>query len=406
MRQAVRRPRLVAWLGLALAVLLSAPAKAEIDVTLGYLRQDERRLPPLSLLDQRHEDEGLAGARLGVADNATTGKFLKHNYALIETIVPEDGDLDAAARGLLDDGARFILADLHAAQLEAIRPLVEEAGGLIFNARAPDNALRTDACHAAVFHIALSRAQKADALAQYLMWKKWDRWFLLHGTTEADLAMKAAFEAAAARYNATIVDTRAYEYEETARRVESGHTLVQRQMPVFTQNAPEHHVVVVADEADVFGEFLPYRTWDPRPVAGTQGLMPLNWHRSTEQWGGTQLQSRFEESAGRIMLERDYNAWLAARIVGEAVTRTNSGEPQAIHDYLVGGDFEVAAFKGRPVTFRHWNQQLRQPVLLSSARMLVSVSPQEGFLHQRSELDTLGFDAPETTCTLNEEPTP
>ena len=52
---------------------------------------------------------------------------------------------------------------------------------------------------------------------------------------------------------------------------------------MLTQDAPEHDVVVVADESDVFGEYLPYRTWDPRPVAGTQGLIPA-WHRSQEQW--------------------------------------------------------------------------------------------------------------------------
>jgi len=30
----------------------------------------------------------------------------------------------------------------------------------------------------------------------------------------------------------------------------------------------------------------------------------------------------------------------------------------------------------------------------------LSVSPQEGFLHQTSELDTLGLDKPETKCRL------
>jgi hypothetical protein len=44
--------------------------------------------------------------------------------------------------------------------------------------------------------------------------------------------------------------------------------------------------------------------------------------------------------------------------------------------------------------------QLRQPILLADGRMVVSVSPQEGFLHQNSELDTLGIDRPETKCKL------
>jgi ABC transporter substrate binding protein (PQQ-dependent alcohol dehydrogenase system) len=52
-----------------------------------------------------------------------------------------------------------------------------------------------------------------------------------------------------------------------------------------------------------------------------------------------------------------------------------------------------------PLTFRDWNGQLRQPVLIVAPRMLISVSPQEGFLHQVTELDTLGIDEPESACT-------
>jgi hypothetical protein len=43
---------------------------------------------------------------------------------------------------------------------------------------------------------------------------------------------------------------------------------------------------------------------------------------------------------------------------------------------------------------------MRQPILLAAARVLVSVSPQEGFLHQRTPLDSVGFDQPESDCRL------
>jgi hypothetical protein len=43
---------------------------------------------------------------------------------------------------------------------------------------------------------------------------------------------------------------------------------------------------------------------------------------------------------------------------------------------------------------------MRQPVLLAESRTLVSVSPQEGFLHEHSELDTLGYDRPDTQCKM------
>ena len=79
------------------------------------------------------------------------------------------------------------------------------------------------------------------------------------------------------------------------------------------------------------------------------------------------------------MTERDYAAWLAVRSIGEAVTRTSSNDPKALRDYLRGPEFAIGAFKGEGLTFRTWNQQMRQPILLAAPRTLVSVSPQEGF---------------------------
>jgi ABC transporter substrate binding protein (PQQ-dependent alcohol dehydrogenase system) len=64
----------------------------------------------------------------------------------------------------------------------------------------------------------------------------------------------------------------------------------------------------------------------------------------------------------------------------------------------LGEQFSLAGFKGVPLSFRPWDHQLRQPVLLSTERSLVAVAPIEGYLHPKNELDTLGFDAPETAC--------
>ena len=173
---------------------------------------------------------------------------------------------------------------------------------------------------------------------------------------------------------------------------------MQQQIPTFTQNAPAHDVLVVADEGNLFGDYLPYRTWDPRPVAGTAGLIAETWHPAIELWGGTQFQNRFKRLADRTMRPLDYNAWLAARIVGEAASRTKSGKFADLVAYIKGPNFDVAGFKGVGLSLRNWNGQIRQPILVTTPKLLVSVSPQQGFLHQSSELDTLGVDKPETKC--------
>jgi ABC transporter substrate binding protein (PQQ-dependent alcohol dehydrogenase system) len=250
-------------------------------------------------------------------------------------------------------------------------------------------------------HIIPSRAMKTDALAQYFAWKKWRNWFVLHGKGAGDAAYLAALRRAAKRFGIKIVEERRFEGDPAARRSDSGHVQVQKQMPLATQGADDHDVLVVIDERDIFGEYLPYRAWDPRPVAGTQGLIATSWHRSHEQWAGMQMQRRFQKAAGRVMIERDYTAWVAVRSFGEAVTRIGTAEPAAVQAFLLGDQFKLGAFKGQGLTFRKWNQQMRQPVLLAAPRALVSVSPQPGFLHQRTPLDTLGYDEPESECRLN-----
>ena len=98
------------------------------------------------------------------------------------------------------------------------------------------------------------------------------------------------------------------------------------------------------------------------------------------------------------MTDLDYEAWAALRALGEAVTRTKSADVATVRDYLLSEAFTLAAFKGQPLSFRPWDNQLRQAVILADEKTVVSLSPQEEFLHERTKLDTLGVDRPETAC--------
>jgi ABC transporter substrate binding protein (PQQ-dependent alcohol dehydrogenase system) len=240
----------------------------------------------------------------------------------------------------------------------------------------------------------------ADALAQYLAWKRWSRWLLVAGSHPNDKLFADALRRAAGRFGAKIVQERTFEDTGGARRTDSGIVQVQRQMPLLTQQAPDYDVLVAADESDVFAAYLPYRTWDARLVAGSAGLVPTSWDASFDQWGAVQLQNRFVKAFSRRMSARDMQAWTAGRMIGEALARTRVADAKTALDYLTSPAFALAAFKGQKLTLRDWNQQLRQPILLADGRTVVSVSPQEGFLHQLSELDTLGVDRPESKCRL------
>lgn len=375
------------------------PEKKITEIKIGYLRAYAPQLT-LSLLDLPPRDEGVAGAKVAISDNNTTGTFLGQKFSLDITEIKPNADVVQAFDDLIVKGDRYVVADLSARQLLSIADIARDKGVLIFNIGATDDSLREEDCRINVFHIAPTRSMLADALAQYLMVKKWPNWVLLYGSHEQDHLYADALRRAAARFGGQIVAEKEFKDSGTARRTDTGATQIQQQISVFTQDLPEHDVVLVADESEVFGTYVPYRTWTPRPVAGTAGLVASSWHPASEQWGGIQMQSRFLRTTGRRMLSKDMSAWTAVRAVGEATTRTNGDDPKKISDYIRSDEFSVAAFKGQKLTFRKWNLQLRQPILLSDAKSVVSTSPQEGYLHQVSELDTLGVDQPETKCAL------
>ena len=376
----------------------SAPAAEMTEVPIGYLKQEVKRPIPLSRLYVEPEDYGIAGAQLALKDNNTTGRFTKQDFTLDVERVAIGGDAVAALQKLVASGHHFILVDAPAETLLELSDSVNGQDVLLFNVRAEDEELRQEECRANVLHTAPDRYMLADALAQYLVWKRWQRWFVVKGVFPEDLAYLEAIERAAKRFGGTIVEEREYKETPGARRSDSGEQQIQQQMPVFTQGAPAYDVVVVADEKEVFGPYLPFRTWDPRPVAGTAGLKAMSWHPAHEQWGATQMQNRFQRLANRFMWPVDYQAWIAVRAIGEGTTRARTADFVPVNAMIRSKDLNLAAFKGQKVTFRSWDGQLRQPIIVTGPDLPVSISPQEGFLHEKAEVDTLGVDEPETKC--------
>ncbi len=373
-------------------ILAAGAAPAEVELSVIFLKQQVDRPPTLSNLDPVPEDLGQSGALLGLHDNQTTGRFLGHGYDLETVIVPSGDDPIPAARDALAQ-TPFLILDAPSTTLLAIADLPQARGAVLFNTSSAATALRSGECRANLLHTLPSDQMRSDALMQFARARRWDKLALIVGTHPDDIAFAEALRASAAKFGLRLSAEKTWAFDADMRRNAT------QEVPLFTQGLGKYDLLLIADELHDFGRYVPYNTWLPRPVAGSEGLVPAAWAPVVEQWGAAQLQSRFRDLAGRAMRPRDYAAWAAIRSLGEAVTRTNTADPATIHAYLLSDRFELAGFKGRPLSFRRWNGQLRQPIPLVTARAMAAQAPLEGYLHQHSELDTLGLDAPESACT-------
>ncbi len=365
---------------------------ASVDVHIGLLRQPSTVTTAVPDYLRAAENDGEAGATRAISDANGTGKFIGQTYTLQTQTSDDINTQIATSKAWYDKGTRFFLTDVNTSEFKQLRQTLPN-DAVLLNYGNPDDALRTDICLPNTLHTGLSYAMRADAIGQWLRLRRLNSVFLVSGPNEEDQAYLAAVKATMKTFNHRVVEEKVWNFDTDLRRSAS------QELPLFTQ-AKSYDVVWVADESNLFGQHLPFNTWLPRPVIGSHGMRSDGWHYAIEQWGAIQLQNRFKKDFERPMSAKDFAAWAAVRSINEAVTALNTANVNEIQAFILSDRFQLAAYKGRKLTYRSWNGQLRQPVPMFYSQALVATAPFEGFLHPRNELDTLGFDQAQSQCRL------
>lgn len=320
----------------------------------------------------------VAGAELGVRDAKIIGRAIDVTFELVRETLAE-----GAPAAISSENPAAILLDLPEADIAAIAATTKIP---LFNIRHRGLELRQKTCATSLFHVIPSAAMLEDGLAQYLKFMGWEEVLVLSGSP----ALAQPFEKSAAKFGLAIQEIRQFVAGNDPRQRD------QNSVRLLTGGV-DYDVVYVADDTGEFARLLPYRTMIPRPVVGGAGLMPLAWHPQWERNGAPQLNRRFLKSAGRTMTEEDWAAWVAVRAIVEGVVRAgDSGKPLA--EQLLEPGMTLELYKGFPGSFRPWDRQLRQSILLGTTDAVIALAPVEGALHQFNTLDTLGLDAPEFQC--------
>jgi len=380
------------------AVLAQTPSPGRI--TIGYvdIEGDPRHEPirGYERLILKTRDHPFAGAQVGVGEAKALTRVLNTEFALERITVKS---ADALAPAILETrdahGIQFFLVD---APAEALRPLAAAVRGrdvLLFNVTAPEDSLRREICAREIVHTFPSLAMSMDALAQYLVSRKWRDVFVMHGPLPADALKAKAFETSAKKFGARIVAAKQFKVGTDPRERDLNNPAL------LTAGSRDYDALFIADEAFDFARQVPYHTVRARPVIGAIDLEPEAWHWTWERNGAPQVNSRFQKlTGGRRMGSEDWAAWIAVKMVVKSAQGTRTADFNAQRDFILAGNgFDGA--KGLAVSVRPWDQQLRQAILLAAPYQVVASAPVEGFLHKSNVLDTLGDDQSESPCKLN-----
>jgi len=373
----------------ALVLLAAIPATAAtFKVTLLAPADDPR-------LERSKLDRAILGHAGGPASEAiqialNDARFeLDAAGAKIELSTVSVADAAAArsaAAAAEKAGAAALLADLPAAWLLAAADAAPKLP--LLNLSETSDALRQADCRKNLFHVALSERMRSDALAQTLTARKWTNVLLLTGPAPEDQQRSAVAQASIKRYGLKLAGSKPFKLSADPRERDLANPLL------LTQGS--YDAVWVVDSDGEFAQALPYRTALPRPVVGDAGLVPVAWSDRFERYGAPQVSRRMVRNAKRAMTAQDWAAWMAGKAVVAAAVAAPKGPQAAFAKALADADLDGS--KGVSMSFRPWDGQLRQPVLLSDGQSVISMAPIDGLLHPKNNLDTLGADAPEKLC--------
>lgn len=373
-----------------LLILVSLNAEI-LNVNILYLEQKIQKPPVLSNVIEEPENLGLSGALLAVVDSNKSSKFLNQNYTLVTKISYDENELIQAFEEFIKNKNSYVILNVEDELLKKIiaNPISKDA--LLLNAGSQTTDLRRDYCNKNLLHTIASNAMLYDGLVQFLVKRNFKNIFLISGQNPKDIQISDDIKRAVKKFGAKIVKEKVWDNNTDIRRRAT------EEFPVFTQ-ASDYDVIVVADYFGDFGESLYFNTWLPRPVAGTQSLTPVTWNKVIESNGAAQMQSRFESFASRWMQSKDFSNWVAVRTIINSIMKTKTADLKTNLDFIYSDNFDVAAYLGRKLSFRDYNGQIRMPISLVQPRALISTSPQEGFLHPTTDLDTLGIAPFEMKC--------
>ncbi|MFQ5801814.1 MAG: ABC transporter substrate-binding protein [Candidatus Methylomirabilales bacterium] len=289
---------------------------------------------------------------------------------------------------------------------------------IFLNTMSRSEALRGATCHRLTFHVEASLAMYTDAMGQWLVRRaKQPRWAFLTPDSEAGAEMERLATRALRRHGGSAV----------AREVvPAGNSDYRAALTTLAKAGPDVVIMNLAGPSllqalaqvtdlglavQVAGSRMEaVEFWQAEPTRLT-GVWPSLWSYGFRKYSGRELNKRLAARLGHPAESRAWASYTAMKAVWEAVLKGGRDDTAGLVSFFEKGR-GVDAHKGQPLTFRSWDHQLRQPLMVVRSKVpaagarrwdifeLLGEVPLRGTTgeNRAAVLDTLGLSAAESTC--------
>ena len=360
-------------------------------------------------------------AQLAVEEaNYIAGAFGKVVRLLTEVATsPDDAD-KKATKLVRQGGAKTLLGGGDDRLSGALQAASTREGIIYLNTMSRSEAVRGAPCHRLTFHVEASLAMYADAIGQWLVrGAKKTRWGFLTPETEAGAEIERMVERARKRQGGTtagrqVVSAGTRDYRAALTTLaKAGPDVLVINLDGSSLLAALAQVKELGLQVEVAGVVMEaFEFWQAEPAKLT-GVWPALWFHGFSRYSGRELNKRLAEALGQPAESRAWATFTAVKAAWEAVLRGGRTDTAGLVSFFEKGR-GMDAHKGQPLTFRPWDHQLRQPLMVLRSKVPAPESPRWDIFEllgevplrgtpgksQEEILDTLGLSEAESACRL------
>jgi ABC-type branched-subunit amino acid transport system substrate-binding protein len=338
------------------------------------------RVVRIAHLSRRQGDDAemasyaIMGAQLGAEEaDVTAGMFGTKVELIIEDATTSDNLLPMARKLMTQEHVSAIVAALDDASTADLSAFCQQAGVVCLNTGARGGELRGEKCQRLTFHVEPDLAMYTHAMGHWLVQNNRKRWQFVvseraFGQEVYLRASRFLQQQGGTELGRWVLTQGQADFKDMLARLANGDAeavvvaLRGAQLRHFLERykAAGLNTLLAGVPLDMFA------LWQVNSAA-LQGVWVSAWYHGLERFSARELNRRFSRRFEKPAESFAWANWAAVKLVLEGMLRSGHAGASGLAAYLEGAP-PFDGHKGKALTFRAWNHQLRQPLYVLKAR--------------------------------------